>query len=295
MEAKLEERKNTIDLIKKILPFFVILLAAALAGGMFAGKNTEKAASETVALTGSENMDIYNPVTGNDLDTGEEGAEPLTREAAEAETLQGGKYLLSGDYNGTIEIDAHDEIVHLILDNANIRANDGPALYVRSAAKVVLTARDGSENTLSDSGYHSVQDLKAALFAYSDVTINGSGRLNISGFYKDAVHTSGFFKVLDTEIGLKAKRTAIDADDGMLLMPSKMTAEAEKTGLKSGIHNKTDKGCIYILGGENAVIAGNTAILSGKDLYVSGCSLSISAVISDMEVEGVSYIEEGCL
>ncbi len=276
--------------IKKVLPFFIILLAVAFAGIYWMAKAETAKTEEPELIEDIRDIPVTCPVTDNDLKVSEDSAVRISdEEAGGMGVLAGGAYVLTGQINKTVEIDAHDEIVHLILDNADIRTYDGPAIHVRSAAKVIITAFDGTDNTLADCAYHSEKDTYAAIYSGADVTLNGTGKLTITGFSKDAVYTAGFFKVLNTDLRLKSKRYAINADDGMLLMPSVMIAEAEKTGLKSGIHNKTEKGTIYILGGDNTVIAGNTAIMSGRDLYVGECNLSLNAVVADVYTEGKQY------
>ncbi len=283
------------DTIKKILPFFAILLLAAVFSIYVSGKEKDIEEKQPIETSLSEIVP-YDPVTENDLDTSEDGALPVSpQELKSMGPLKGGAYILSGEYDATVEIDAQDEIVKLILDNADIRTYDGPAVLVRSAAKVIITSKEGTDNTLADCAYYSLKEAYASVFSYADLTFNGSGRLTVSGFLKDAVYTSGSLKVIDTEFKVKAKRCALDSDDGMLLMPAAMTAEAEKTGLKSGIHKKIPKGSIYILGGNNTIVAGNTAVYSGRDLYIASCKVSINAVVSDIQTQGEQYIEEGCL
>ncbi len=282
--------------IIKILPFFLILLAVACMGVFFVSKAETEINKEPELITGRDDVPVLYPVTENDLDISEDGAVPVTDENASGMgALTDGTYILTGQINKSIEIDAHDETVHLILDNADIRTYDGPAIHVRSAAKVVITAKEGTDNTLADCAYRSEKETVGAIYSRSDITVNGTGKLTVSGYLKDAVCTSGFFKVLDTELHLKAKRCAINADDGMLLEPSVMIAESEKTGLKTGVHNKTEKGTVYILGGNNTVIAGNTAVSSGRDLYVCDCTLTINAVVAGIYTEGRQYIMDGCL
>ncbi len=282
-------------MIKAVLPFFLILcFCSAVFAYAFRGGEA-LLTDETGNPVPPEASSIYEP-TDWDLNISEEGGAVLTEEVLkEAGFVTGGVFVLSGRYDETIVVDAGDEITHLILDNADVRTNEGPAIFVRSAAKLVITAKEGTENVLADCAYYAHKERDAAVFSYADLTVNGSGRLSITGFLKDAVYTAGVFKVFDTELGLKAKKNALHADDGMLLKPSSMTAEAEKDGLKTGIHKREDKGNICILGGEVRIVSGNTAIRSGRDLYVSSCHLNLSAVVSDIETTGSRFIEEGCL
>ncbi len=281
--------------IKTIIPYFAILFLVTVLVAFAQGRDANETALEAQEDHAEDLMVLYEP-TETDLDISEDGAVLLSEEdLLPAGTLSEGAYILSGTYNSTIEIDAGDRIVHLILDNADVRTNKGPAILVRSAAKLVITAKEGTENVLADCAFYTEKKANAAIFSYSDVTINGTGELQITGFLKDGVHTSGVLKVLDTDLRLKAKRNAVNADDGILLKPSKMTAEAEKDGLKTGSHKRETKGNIYILAGENRIIAGNTAIRSGRDLFASSCSLNINAVVNAIETIGNSYIDEGVL
>lgn len=281
---------------KILLPvFWVILLVMTVIVGFAQGKKAGETVLFDTQARAADLTGLYEPGE-TDLNDSEEGAIPLSdEELASSGALSEGTYILSGDYNNTIEIDAHDRIVRLILDNADVRTNEGPAIFVRSAAKLVITAKEGTQNVLADCAFYTEKNVNAAVFSYSDVTVNGTGELQITGFLKDAVNTRGVFKGLDAVLRIKAKRNAINADDGMLLKLSEMTAEAEKDGLKTGIHKRISKGNIYILGGLNRIIAGNTAIISGRDLFASSCSLSINAVVNGIETAGGSYIDEGVL
>ncbi len=285
------------DQIRKILPFFLGLLLLTVPVMYALG---QQKSAETPALPETDQgimlFEAYYEPTEEDTDTDESDAVLLTEEMLEEEgELSEGTYLLKGTYHKTIVIDAHDKITHLILDQADIRTNDGPGLFVRSAAKVVITVKEGTENAISDCAYYSDKTIPAAIFSYADLSLNGTGSLTVTGFMKDAIYTGGVFKAFDGTLRLKAKRNALHADDGMLLRLSSLSAEAERDGLKTGVHRRTGKGVIFIAGGENKIIAGNTAILSGKDLYVTTCRLSLNAVVSDTEIAGVKYIEEGCL
>ena len=119
-------------------------------------------------------------------------------DASEAVTLapdgdltitKAGTYILSGEYKGMIVVEAGEEDkVQLVLENATITNENGPAIYVRSADKVFLTAAEGTVNTISDGSDYTLTDgdatLDAAVFSRDDLTINGAGSLTINGNYK---------------------------------------------------------------------------------------------------------------
>ena len=88
-------------------------------------------------------------------------------------TISGaGAYALSGRADGcNIVIDTYDdETVHIILDGAQLYADNGPAIFAKTAAKVILTAADGTENIISDSAQYST-DREACIFSDCDLEI----------------------------------------------------------------------------------------------------------------------------
>ncbi len=63
-----------------------------------------------------------------------------------------GVYVLTGSYNGSIVVDAEDnDKVYLVLENADITAKDGPAIYEKNADKVIVLLPEGTDNSLTDS------------------------------------------------------------------------------------------------------------------------------------------------
>jgi hypothetical protein len=73
--------------------------------------------------------------------------------------------------------------VQLVLDNASVTCDGSAALYVKSADKVFLTMAEGSENTSPPPGtFHADGDtnVDGAVFAKSDLTLNGSGTLTVT-------------------------------------------------------------------------------------------------------------------
>ncbi len=99
------------------------------------------ASSKTTAVT-ADSAQIDATVSNRDA-SGE-------YDASEARTLSpdgdltitsAGTYILSGDYDGMILVEVGEEDkVQLVLDNATITNENGPAIYVRSADTVFITA-----------------------------------------------------------------------------------------------------------------------------------------------------------
>ena len=95
-----------------------------------------------------------------------------------------GTYILSGSLtNGQIVVEAENAKVQLVLDNADISCETSAAIYVKDADKVFMTTTDGSTNTVCTSGeFEAIDDnnIDAAIFSKSDLTLNGAGSLEVT-------------------------------------------------------------------------------------------------------------------
>ena len=207
----------------------------------------------------------------------------------------GGDYVLSGRLSGGVHIRAEDQVVHLFLKDVGITAVKGPAIYVESAGKVVITVCGGTENELSDGGSHTAQDTDACLFSMSDLTINGTGQLRISGFYKDAVHAKDYLKIADADLTVQSKRDGLHGNDGILITGAKVAVESEGCGIRTTKSGKAAKGNAEITDAELSVIAGEYGISSERNVYMTGSSAFIKGIVENIHVGGEIHIEEGCL
>lgn len=223
---------------------------------------------------------------------------PTVIDLSETDTVtidDAGEYVLTGQGNTPVVVDAQDQIVHLYLKNVEIRTNCGPAIAVKSAGKVVITLIDETTNILQDAAvYTGYEDYDAALFSQSDLTINGNGVLYVYGYYEDALHSKDIIKLLGGQVFLQAKDDGIKGNDGVLVAAEKLSIESERYGIRTTKSGKQHKGDIDICGGAVSIIAGQHALVTDADLYVRGCSLYCKSVVSDMDVAGKQYIEEEC-
>lgn len=240
-----------------------------------------------------ENELLY--VTDIDLTT--EFSEPEFIDLSQADEdvviEKGGEYVLTGECHRTITIDAHDELVHLFFNNITIETAVGPALYIESAGKVVITLPEGTMNTLFDAAYYKNEELSATITSNCDLTINGPGTLYACGYYKDAIHSKDVVKVLGSTLQLKAKRYGIKGNDGMVLEPEYLTIESEKNGCQTSNAGKEDKGIIDIRGGEISIISGQYALSSVSDVYIREGEVYLNSVVGNIYTEGKQYIAEG--
>lgn len=259
------------------------------------GGREQKAAA---AMAAAEEEPSGYFCTRLDEDTAWDGAleVDLAQVDGDYRITEAGSYLLYGEYEGQICIDAEEQLIHLILKDVRIHSGSGSAVYVKSAGKVVITRMDGTTSILQDNAhYRGREDGDAVIYSACDLTVNGPGSLEIYGFYDCGIHSRDVVKVLDGALFIRAKGNGIQGNDGLYLSPAVLSIESEQNGLYSKKSDSEKKGAIDICGGEISIIAGAYGISSSQDLYVRDCSLWSNGVLGPFSVQGEEYLMGECL
>ncbi len=186
------------------------LLAALTAGTLLliplsactSTTETSNTTEETQSVTETvPSLTSEEAFTGKDLEIGydENEADTITLKGSTAESSSSsvnisgsvitikakGTYIITGTLeDGCIVVDAgsSDEI-RLILKDADITSSDYAAIYCLNADNVYITLGDGTTNRLANTGEFASKDensVDAVIFAKTDLTINGSGSLEIN-------------------------------------------------------------------------------------------------------------------
>ena len=207
-----------------------------------------------------------------------------------------GAYLLKGEHEGQIQIDVQDQIVHLILEDVNLKSYNGPAIYVKSAAKAVITVPEDSSCILMDSAYYAnYADAKGCIYSAGDLTINGNGMLQVYGYYKDAIRSKDVLKILGIDLAVKAKDNGLRGNDGVVVQTETLKVECEGTGIYTEKEQKKNQGFVDIASGTIQIIAGEYGIKASENIYIHDCKADIEGIIQNIMCSGKQYIEEGCL
>lgn len=277
------------------LAVLLVISLGVLLLALLAADSLAPPAGGAQSIVSAVDMQEQFALTSADTDTNAEQATPVDLAAcAGSYTVSaGGGYRLTGALDGSIVIDAEEQIVHLILDGVNVKSSSGPALWVRSAGKVVVTAV--GHNTLVDSGnYFGYTEENACIYSECDITFNGGGTLDINGDHKDGIHSKDTVKLLGGDVRIWAKRDGIRGNDGICIRGGGLEIECEGSGLHTTKSKNGEKGTIEIRAGDISIIAGEYAVCAAKDIYISGCSLYAKGVQGDCSAQNV-YAEEGCM
>lgn len=214
--------------------------------------------------------------------------EGLTVENGVVTITKGGDYVLSGTLDdGRIIIDLTDETekVHLIFNGISISSSRSAPISVLQADKTVITLADGTENTLSDASAYTEFDREeadstfpnACLASRDDLTINGGGKLTVTGNYHKGIHCKDDLKIVSGDITVNAVGDGVRGNDSVLMYGGSLRVTAGEDGIKSNTADAEGKGNIIVSGGTVSIEAGEDGMDAAVSLSVTGGTLDITA------------------
>ncbi len=316
-------RQNSIKAISAITA--ILLLGASVAGcattadkGIFAApvstatsaatagstsgivSASNPATTKTAAVSGSTStttsasiIDRTDIFTERDLeqtaDLSEATAISLTS-GQDVTLTEKGVYVLSGEATDvTILIDAEDAKVQLVLDGVRITNADAPAIYTKSTDKVFVTTTD-HENALTVTGSFVADgdaNLDAVIFTKSDLTLNGTGSLEIVSSKGNGISTKDTLKITGGAYDIQAAADALEANDAILIGGGDLTIEAGKDALHSEHDEDATLGYIYIQGGSLKISAADDAIRGNSFVQIDGGSIDITTSTEGVEANRI--------
>ncbi len=194
----------------------------------------------------------------------------------------GGIYTLTGTITDImVTVDAGDDDVTIILDGVTIKNSTGPAIYVRSADKVTITLAANTTNIIEDGSSYSITDsgstLDAAIFSKADLTINGSGTLNLTGNYKHGIVSKDDLIISSGTLNVTANKAGLNGKDCVKINSGNLTIHAGSDGIRSDNTEDTSRGYVYLYGGAISITAGNDGIQAETVINIEYVDLTITA------------------
>lgn len=207
---------------------------------------------------------------------------------------QDGTYVISGSLtDGTVIVNlpGDEDKAQIVLDNASIHNEDGPAIEVAQADKVFLTLADGSTNTLSDGKSYTLADGEdepyAALFSKDDLTINGSGALKVTGNYRHAIASKDDLVITGGAITITCEEDAVRGNDAIKIGGGDITVTAGDDAFNSKYlffiedGNINVKSCYEGIEAEKIFINGGTSNVKSSDDGVNAVAADSSSTNSN--------------
>lgn len=295
---------------KKTIILFLTMGALMLSGcntkiGNTTQQTTESSTTTSSSVTETDTSDMFSD---RDKEVGYDESESVTislvdnSSSCESDAVSitentitikdEGTYILSGSLSdGMVIVEAEDaDKVQIVLNGVSISNDQSAALYVRSADKVFVTTAFGTENTLEHNGssYTAIDEnnIDAAIFSKSDLTLNGEGTLTVTAqeghgivSKDDLVLTSGTYVITSASHGLSGK-------DSVRIANGSYTIVSGKDGIHAQNKDDSSSGFVYLAGGTYTISAGDDGIHAASNVTISDGKIDIKQ--SYEGIEGLS-------
>ena len=192
-----------------------------------------------------------------------------------------GTYILSGSLtNGQIVVEAENAKVQLVLDNADISCETSAAIYVKDADKVFITTTDESTNTVCTSGeFEAIDDnnIDAAIFSKSDLTLNGAGSLEVTCPNGHGILSKDDLVITSGEYVVDAGKHALSGKDSVRIAGGIFDLTAGRDGIHSENTDEEEKGFVYIENGSFTITSDGDGIDASYVVEIVDGSFDITA------------------
>lgn len=193
----------------------------------------------------------------------------------------GGTYIISGTLTeGQLVVDADDEKVQLVLDNADITCATSAAIYVKSASKTFITLAEGSENILMNTAeFEAIDDnnIDAVIFSKDHLALNGSGTLTINSENGHGIVSKDDLKITGGTYNITAASHALSGKDSVRIAAGTFNLVCGKDGIHSENADDSSKGYVYIAGGEFTIDSTGDGIDASNIVQIDGGTFDITA------------------
>lgn len=210
-----------------------------------------------------------------------------------------GTYVVSGELSdGCIVVAALDDAkVQLVLDDARIHCENGPAIRIDSADKVFVTLVEGSQNVLTDGADYQLaegeDEPNAVLYSKADLTLNGPGALNVTGSFAHAVNSKDDLVVTGGSYALSSVEDALRGKDCIKIADGEFTIQAGGDGIKSNNDEDPTRGFVSIDGGSFSIDAGDDGVDAFSYFRVMDGNLSVTTADDAFHSDGDALLAGG--
>ncbi len=208
-----------------------------------------------------------------------------------------GTFVITGTLDdGYVSVDANaNSKVWILLNGVDISCSDNACLRVDEADKVFLTLAEGTTNTLTGGEELSEEALEdgtyGVIFAHDDLTINGSGSLQINAGYKHGIKANDDLVITGGTITIDAPADGIHVNDSFRFKD----ASATITAGDDGILTENKESFFYMESGEITLHTEGDGIHSSGNVMMAGGTITMDAGDDGIHADGDIEIEDGMI
>ena len=283
---------------RKVVLAFLLTGALVLSGCSKTNNSNATSSGSTSTDSSAQGNDVSNMFSDRDKEIGydEENSTVIklsddsTTCDSDAVQISGntvtiideGTYILSGTLtDGMVIVDAEDtDKVQLVLDGVDITSAESAAIYVREADKVFITTASDSQNTLTNGGtYTAIDDnnIDAAIFSKSDLTLNGAGSLTITAKAGHGVVSKDDLVLTSRTYQIDAASHGLSGKDSVRIASGSYTIVSGKDGIHAENADDTSLGFVYLADGTFDITSDGDGISAGNWLQADGGVYTVKA------------------
>lgn len=255
-------------------------------GTSAAGENATSSESLVVKLTDKDLEDSVGVSGATEITLNQTTAEISGAGASFADQnliiSAAGSYVLQGELeDGQIIVEAGEEDdVRLIFNGVTVHSSSSAPVYVKTADKVVITLAPDTVNRLSDESTASAvtedsTEPTAALYSEADLTLNGSGELDVTALNNHGIQSKDDLKILGGVIKIEAQTDGIKGRDSVYIDAAELSIVCGSDGIQSNNTEESGLGVVNIAGGSITIDAGDDGIQAVSDITIDDGSIHV--------------------
>ncbi|WP_051551842.1 carbohydrate-binding domain-containing protein [Nocardioides sp. URHA0020] len=209
-----------------------------------------------------------------------------------------GTYIVSGTLtDGQIVVDSPgDGKVDIVLDNADITSASTSPLVVTEADEAVVILAADSVNSLADAAASTADDDSddaptATLFSMADLTIAGTGTLEVAGNSNDGIASKDGLVILSGTIDVTATDDGIRGKDYLVIAGGTLDVTSGGDGLKSDNETEGEPGTVQLDAGQVTISAGDDGVDAIGAINVADGTLTVAKSTEGLEAAQISIAD----
>ncbi|MCD7825228.1 MAG: carbohydrate-binding domain-containing protein [Clostridiaceae bacterium] len=267
-----------------------LIIAAGVLYGIFFGTQPADETENDQQLPGTLSALSADEANQTQILLAQDGIEIDGSGASAAGTTvlisQAGTYAVSGTLeNGQIDVAAgnEDEVV-LVLNGVTLSNEEEAAIYVESAGQTQLILEAGTVNRFesgTQTDFSAIKDSAdnnatgAAVYAKDDLSISGTGSLQVYGYINNGVHSADNLLIDSGTFEVTAVNNAIKGKDSVTITDGDFTICSGGDGIKSDDTTGEGYGVISISGGKFSIESSSDGVQAETALSISGGEFSV--------------------
>lgn len=193
----------------------------------------------------------------------------------------GGDYILEGSLeNGSVIVNETSKTkgtVRILLNGVSIYCEDSAAFDIEEATRVILTLAEDTENVIESGAEFSEEaqdaNIRGALFSRDDLSINGSGSLNVISGYRHGIVCNDDLRITGGTIRVEAAEDGIHVNESARFTGMTLTINAIDDGIT--VSNDDNEGELLVESGTILIESCREGLESEK-VTIDGGEISIS-------------------